>query len=140
MNISKFSWIAAAAVSGLAVFGLTANAAEKADPKPALEQQDKDKPVLPESRLKRVAEELKLTDEQKEKIRPVFQEVAKKVRELRQEKETARAERLAKFKEVRESFDKQLKPILSQEQWEKWQNMRDRARQRRRSQDPVNDK
>jgi periplasmic protein CpxP/Spy len=74
--------------------------------------------------LQNLAEELKLTDEQKEKIRPIVREQARKVRELRKDTELSRPDRLAKFKEVREGTLEKLKPILTAEQLEKWKQRR----------------
>jgi hypothetical protein len=82
--------------------------------------------------LQTIADELKLSDEQKEKIRPIVREQARKVRELRQDKDLSRQDRLAKFKELRESTAEKLKPILSAEQLEKWQKLRSEGPRRRK--------
>src|SRR5258705_9715550 len=75
-------------------------------------------------RLKEISEQLKLSDEQKEKLKPMFQERAKKVRELRDNKELSREDRVAKVKELQSNFDGKLKEILTPEQLEKWNKLR----------------
>ena len=71
-----------------------------------------------------MAEQLKLTDEQKEKLKPIFQEERKKVRELRDNKDLSRQDRVAKLKEIREDVTSKIKPILTPEQLEKWNKLR----------------
>ena len=110
---------------------LPASRAADNDTKPA------DKPQAPGraariDRLKQVSEELKLTDEQKEKVKPVLQEQAKKVRELRDNKDLSRQDRVAKLKEIREGVDTKVKAILTPEQLEKWNKLRSEGPRRRR--------
>src|SRR5437870_1136701 len=93
------------------------------DPKPA-----DSAPARPErrsfsgrvDRLQQVGEQLKLTDEQREKLKPVFQQEAKRIRELRQNKELSRQDRLAKLRETRKETEEKVKPVLMPEQLEKW--------------------
>jgi Spy/CpxP family protein refolding chaperone len=105
------------------------------DPKPA-----DPAPAKPErrsfsgriDRLQQVAEQLKLTDGQKEKLKPIFQEEAKNIRELRQNKELSRQDRVAKLREIRKEIQDQTKPILTPEQLEKWKELRSEGPRRRK--------
>jgi len=105
---------------------------DKTDTKPA------DKPAVTKARpargerLQQISEELKLSDEQKEKLKPVFQEQAKKARELRADKDLSKEDRLAKVKELREGMNTKLKAILTPEQLEKWNKLRKEGPQRRK--------
>jgi protein CpxP len=83
-------------------------------------------------RLQQVSQQLKLTDEQKEKLRPIFKEQAGKVRELRANKDLSREDRLVKAKAIREDLEAKVKPILTPEQLEKWNKLRSEGPGRRR--------
>src|SRR5437773_1004716 len=116
---------------------LPASRAADADPKPADKTEPaggsgaKARPARGE-RLQGLAEQLKLTDEQKEKIKPILQDERKKVRELRENKDLARQDRVAKLKEIRDDVGTKLKPILTPEQLEKWNKLRSERPARRR--------
>jgi len=75
-------------------------------------------------RLAQMAKELDLTDAQKEKIKPILQDQAKAMAELRDNKDLSREDRMAKMKEMRDGMTAKLKPILTPEQLEKWTKMR----------------
>ena len=116
---------------------LPASRAADADPKPADKAEPaggsgaKARPARGE-RLQGLAEQLKLTDEQKEKIKPILQDERKKVRELRENKDLARQDRVAKLKEIREDIRAKVKPILTPEQLEKWNKLRSEGPGRRK--------
>jgi len=83
-----------------------------------------------QARLKQLSAQLNLTDEQKEKLKPIFQEQFGKVRELRQNTALSREDKLAKLKELREDTNKKIEPILTAEQKEKWQKFQQRRAKR----------
>ncbi len=104
----------------------------KTDTKPAdKEAVTKGRPARGE-RLQQISEELKLTDEQKEKLKPVLQEQAKKARELRADKDLSKEDRQAKVKELREGMNTKLKAILTPEQLEQWKKLRSEGPRRRK--------
>ncbi|HEY0457078.1 MAG TPA: hypothetical protein VGE41_11935 [Verrucomicrobiae bacterium] len=84
-----------------------------------------------QEQLKRVATELNLTDEQKAKIRPIVEEEFKKIRDVRQDQNLSRQERLARNREIRKETSEKIKPILTAEQTEKWEKIRANAVRRR---------
>ncbi len=113
------------AVSGLMAFGPLAqaedNKIEKSEAKEGRAEARRD-------RMKQIAEELKLTDEQKEKLKPIFKEEAEKLRELRGDDKLTRVEKMAKIKEIREAGFTKIKTVLTPEQTEKFQKIREEAR------------
>jgi Spy/CpxP family protein refolding chaperone len=70
-----------------------------------------------------IATRLALTDDQKTKAKPVFEEMMQKTRDLRQDTSLQPADRRAKMKEIREAATVKLKDILTAEQLDKWQKM-----------------
>ena len=72
-----------------------------------------------------VATQLALTDEQKTKAKPIFDEMQKKMADLRQDTSiTDPADRRAKMKEIRDAATAKLKEVpLTQEQLDKWAKM-----------------
>jgi len=54
------------------------------------------------------------------------------VRELRDNKDLSRQDRVAKLKEIREGVDTKVKAILTPEQLEKWNKLRSEGPRRRR--------
>ena len=129
MRSRKLTLIAVLLGSLLGV--LPASRAADADPKPADKTDAKARPTRGE-RLKDLAEQLKLSDEQKEKIKPILQEERKKVRELRDNKDLSRQDRVAKLKEIRDDIRAKVKPILTPEQLEKWNKLRSEGPGRRK--------
>jgi Spy/CpxP family protein refolding chaperone len=104
-------------IAGLGVSGSVARA-EEPTAKPEIAP-EKGRAAIQE-RLKKLSENLNLTDEQKEKLKPIIREQAGKMRELRQNSDLSREDKLAKLKELREDMDKKIEPILTPEQKEKW--------------------
>lgn len=74
--------------------------------------------------FRRLGEELKLSDAQKEKLMPLLREEGEKMRALQADTKLSREEKMAKFKELRESAAAKTKTILTPEQQEKWEKIR----------------
>ena len=72
--------------------------------------------------LKKMAEELGLSDEQKSKLQEVFKSQREAMKDLSQE------ERREKMKESREAVNAKVKEILTTEQYAKWEKIRDERR------------
>ena len=116
----------AALLLGSMVGVLPVSRAADGDTKPADKPQVSGRAARGE-RLQGLSEQLKLSDEQKEKLKPILQEERKKIREVRDNKDLSRQDRLAKLKEVREDLASKIKPILTPEQLEKWNKLRGEA-------------
>jgi Spy/CpxP family protein refolding chaperone len=112
--MNKLSLIAALAVGGL-LAGATITSAQDTPKKkgPSVEQ-----------RVDRMNTEVTLTADQKTKVTALFEEDAKKMRELRQDTSMSQEDRRAKGRELREASDKKLKEILTPAQWDKWEKAR----------------
>jgi periplasmic protein CpxP/Spy len=88
----------------------------------------------PDQRLKRIAEELGVNDEQKEKLKNLLTEENKQLRELRENTSVAREERRAKVQQIRSETDKKVKALVTTEQFEKWKKHREEPNRRRTQQ------
>lgn len=75
-------------------------------------------------RLEQLAERLQLTDDQKTKVREIFTDTREQLRAVRMESEP-------KMNEIRRQADGRLQTVLTQEQWQKFQSVRDEMRSRR---------
>jgi hypothetical protein len=75
-------------------------------------------------RLQSLATELKLTEEQKQQLQPLWQEQMPKLRALWQDRSHSAGEKLAKFKALQQALEPKLKRVLTAEQFETWQRQR----------------
>ena len=79
-------------------------------------------------RVDQLATELKLSEEQKGKIRTVLQRQAGKTRELRADQSLTPEQRREKMMGIRQEIQKEVKGILNEEQFKKWTEIRGQAR------------
>ena len=77
----------------------------------------------PGNRIEELSERLKLTPEQKTKVQEIFGDTREQLRAVRRESEP-------KFEEIRRQADGRLQTVLTPEQWQQFQKIRD-ERQRR---------
>lgn len=70
-----------------------------------------------------IATQLALTDDQKTKAKPVFEEMYQKQSEVRKDTTMAMPDKRAKMKEIRDDANTKLKEIFTPEQYEKWIKM-----------------
>jgi periplasmic protein CpxP/Spy len=75
-------------------------------------------------KLESMMQQLNLTPQQKAKVLPIFKEEAPKMEEIKLNTNLTGGEKLQQFRSVHEETDAQLKPILSQEQYAKLQQIR----------------
>ncbi len=75
----------------------------------------------PGARLQESIQALNLTNEQKERLKPIYQEQMEKLRELRQDNSLSMAEKLEKLKGMRQEIRPKLKKVLDAEQYAKWE-------------------
>ena len=70
-----------------------------------------------------IAKQLDLTDDQKTKAKPIFDDMRSKMTALRSDQTLSQDDRRAKIKEIRDAAGAQLKDILTPEQYDKWTKM-----------------
>ncbi len=112
------------AVVALAAAGLFAGNTLQAQeaPKPAGDQAPPGMRRPPLS-VDAIAKQLDLTDDQKTKIKPIFEDMQKQFGELRKDTSLSQEDRRAKLKAARDGVTTKLKEILTAEQLAKWEKM-----------------
>jgi Spy/CpxP family protein refolding chaperone len=88
-------------------------------------------PVNPEEQVKAMKENLKLTDEQAEKVKAILTKNQEKQKALREDKALSQDDRRAKMREIYSGMEEELKPILTPEQQTKWKEEREKRRAER---------
>lgn len=131
MKATRISLIAVLITGVLAAYTPAGFAQDAKEAKPAPQRpQRADGPGGPgaprgeaaKERLNKIAEELKLTDDQKTKFEAAMKAQQEKMRGSRDANSTPE-ERREKMKTVREEMTKTMKDILTPEQFAKWQEM-----------------
>ena len=118
MKLYKLSLMAALAAGLVLASGGLASAQENKDGK-------KKGFMNAEQRIERMSTDLNLTDAQKTKLKAVFEDQTKKMRELREDTNLSQEQRQEKMRAFREENDKKMKEILTPDQFEKWQKQRE---------------
>jgi len=73
-------------------------------------------PMGPEQELGWLSDQLKLTDDQKAKIKPILEDEHKQLSALRGDTSLSREEKQAKFRQIHTSAYGQINPILTEQQ------------------------
>ena len=119
--MKKLSLIAALALGGLLAFSTIAMAQDTGGKKGGKNR------YSAEQRLERMATDLKLTDEQKPKVKAVLEETSKGMQGLR---DVPQDERRQKMQTIREQELKKLKEILTPDQMEKYKKAQDEMKKK----------
>ena len=80
--------------------------------------------MTPGDRFEQMSQKLQLNEDQKAKVKQIFNDTREQLRSLRQESEP-------KVNDIRKQADDRLVQVLTPEQWKKFQLLRDENRQRR---------
>jgi Spy/CpxP family protein refolding chaperone len=73
-----------------------------------------------QTRFERFNKAVNLTDEQQEKIKPIFQNAAQQLVTLRDDKSMSTEDRQEKARQIRKAFRDQVQPLLTPDQLGKW--------------------
>ena len=73
--------------------------------------------------IETIASQLDLTDDQKTKAKPVFDEMRQKLADLHKDSSLSQTDKRSKFKEIRDDTNAKLKEILTSDQYAKWMKM-----------------
>jgi Spy/CpxP family protein refolding chaperone len=88
--------------------------------------------MTPGDRFEQMSRQLQLNEDQKTKVKQIFNDTREQLRSLRQESEP-------KVNDIRKQADDRLVQVLTPEQWKKFQLLRDENRQRRPRRPRIDD-
>jgi Spy/CpxP family protein refolding chaperone len=77
--------------------------------------------VRPLARLQQAINDLNLTDEQKDQLKPLYQEQMEKLRDLYQDTSLSMAEKLDKLKSIHQEAAPKLRKVFNADQYAKWE-------------------
>jgi len=121
MKINKQTVVALAVAAGALSLQPLTRAAESREP---AQRAGEGRLAAARERMQETARELNLTDEQKQKLQSIVRERTEKLRELRQDNNLTREEKMEKFRAAREEINAEVKKVLTPEQFQKWQARR----------------
>jgi periplasmic protein CpxP/Spy len=133
MKSTKTLLFAALAVGSLLV-GLPANAQDSTNAAPAA-RAGGNRGMRGGPNIDQLATELKLTDDQKAKVKPILEAQRQKMTDLRQDTTLSQEDRRTKMQAIREDTLKQMKEVLTPEQYDQYQKM---GQRNRRNAPPAN--
>ncbi len=81
------------------------------------------------AKLEKISAALQLTPQQKQQIRPILMEEAPKVKAIKENTSLGPLQKGMQLRQISEATDAKLQPILSPEQYQKWQQMRAQERE-----------
>jgi Spy/CpxP family protein refolding chaperone len=133
MKITKSTLAVALLLAGMVTLKPLGLAADKPADKPDAAKPDaprRERREQARDRIEQMAKELNLSDDQKTKLKPVFQHEAEKMKALRDDTSLSREQRREKLKAIRDDFVGKVKEVLTKEQFEKWEKLREQRPQR----------
>lgn len=101
-------------LGGLLAFGPVAGAQDQ--PKP-------DAPHGGRAGMEKIIEQLKLTDDQTAKVKPILKDQAEKMKALRDDTSISQEDRRPKMKEIHEATNAKLKAVLTEDQFAQWKKL-----------------
>ena len=89
-----------------------------------------------ESKLQQISQQLNLSEEQKTKLKPILQDEVDQLKALKSNTSASSDDKLQKAKEIRAAHKEQIDAILTPEQKQKWQQMKEQAIEQRQNETP----
>ena len=80
-------------------------------------------PMSADQRLQMMTQQLNLTSDQQQQIKPILESEQQQMQALRQDSSLSQPDRMSKIRQIRESTVSQVKPILNADQQSKYQQM-----------------
>ncbi len=81
------------------------------------------------AKLQKISAALQLTPQQKQQIKPILMEEAPQLQAVKANTSLGPLQKAMQLRQIGESVDAKVQPILTPEQWQKWQAMRSQERQ-----------
>ena len=113
-------FFALAALGTVTAFGPVASAQEATTTEKPATQADTDRRA---EHLDKMFDEVKLTDDQKAKVKPVLKDEFEQFKAVRQDTSLSDTDKKAKYKSIHEATDAKLKTIMTPEQFSDWKKL-----------------
>lgn len=81
------------------------------------------------AKLEKMSAALQLTPKQKQQVRPILMDEAPKMKALKSDTSLGPMQKAMKMHQIGEDTNTKLQPILTAQQYQKWQQIRDQERQ-----------
>jgi Spy/CpxP family protein refolding chaperone len=88
---------------------------------------DRGRGMNADAQLEHMSRALNLTDDQKAKIKPILEEQSNKMHQLMQDTSISQQDKRSKFQQIHQDTMSQIKPILTSDQQQKLESMRERG-------------
>lgn len=110
---------------GLSGLAMAQDAAPQADQTPParIGHPHKMRAADAEGRLERMGRKLNLTDDQKTKLKPIFQDEWQEMKPVREDASLSREQKREKMKSIHEKYRAQIEGVLTPDQQAKWKTM-----------------
>jgi Spy/CpxP family protein refolding chaperone len=133
MKSTKTLFLTALAVGSLLAFGTVANAGDTTNNPPSAPPAGAPPagqrgPGMRGPTLDQLATTLKLTDDQKAKVKPILDARDQKLKDLRADTTLSPEDRRTKMQAIRNDMATQMKAVLTPDQFDQWQKMNQRQR------------
>jgi Spy/CpxP family protein refolding chaperone len=79
--------------------------------------------MSPDQRLQHMTQQLNLTADQQQKIKPILEEESQQMQTLRQDSSVSGADRMSKMQQIRQGTNDQIKAVLNPDQQQKFEEM-----------------
>jgi len=86
-------------------------------------------PMTAEQRLQKMTKQLNLTDEQQQQLKPILENEQKEMQAVRQDSSLSKSDRTSKMQQLRQDTSSQIKPVLNQDQQQKYEQSMNRQGQ-----------
>ena len=127
MKSTKTMFFAALAVGGLLALSMAVRAADTNTP-PSAPPAGQRGPGMRGPTLDQLATTLKLTDDQKAKVKTILDARDQKLKDLRADTTLSPEDRRSKMQTIRDNVSTQMKAVLTSDQFGQWQKMNQRQR------------
>jgi len=81
------------------------------------------------AKLENISKELNLSPQQKQQMLPILKEEAPKIQAIKSNTSLGPMQKAMQLREIGQATDAKVQPILSPEQYQKWQAMRQQERE-----------
>jgi Spy/CpxP family protein refolding chaperone len=85
-----------------------------------------------ENRVRHIADQLNLTPEQRDQIRPIVKQEAEQIQAVRNDNSLTPEQKQAKLREIHQTFRPQIAKVLTPEQKQKFKEMKEEGREHHR--------